>query len=467
MLHISIGVILLIVAIAFLVFVTRKSPLVYVNPRHGGISRGWRVLDWVVVIAFVALAVYLILHPHHVATIIWWIIVVVVLVAIAVVVLAIEVLAAVALAVLAGVVLLAGLITTLASGGSHDHKAGPSNGPSDSAPATPGSTPPASSSSAAPTSTPTSTPASTRASQPPKDQTGGSAQHPRKVHADEAGPGNFVPANSFLNELRKDKPDGENFQPSYDNDELNTLALKEETWIAEHPKDACVVSLAKSFNVSPANLGSWMGDHLDLQEVGSSGQVAQNSFCNTQGNLVWWDVQRFPQHTLIWYFKSNHDPAALYACGNRLKKVQQQTSPTPAPATSSTPKPHSSTPSAPKTTPHTPKPTPTPTPSKTTHTPKPNTKPTGTVNLPAHLYVGGTFVAKVSGNDAEDGSNVHISVSVTGAASGGTSCTGSCNFTITAGSKAGTAYVHVVITDSRGAQTVIDRSFPVKPDDFG
>jgi hypothetical protein len=111
-------------------------------------------------------------------------------------------------------------------------------------------------------------------------------------------------------------------------------------------------------------------------------------------------------------------------------------------------------------------------------TPAENKPPTGEiVQFPAHLYPGGEYRVKVVGSDTEDGGNVSLSVSVTGAASVITDANHPVvedvegtnkvrYFWIKAGSTTGNAAITLVVTDANGKTFTASKTFPVVADQF-
>lgn len=106
--------------------------------------------------------------------------------------------------------------------------------------------------------------------------------------------------------------------------------------------------------------------------------------------------------------------------------------------------------------------------------PPTNQPPAGDIVGPQHLYVGGTATYRAYGWDPEDGSNVTLDISVSGAATGGTTVEDyvtdgkkAKKFLITAGSSTGTATITLKVTDSKGAVFTKTASFPVVANDTG
>lgn len=110
--------------------------------------------------------------------------------------------------------------------------------------------------------------------------------------------------------------------------------------------------------------------------------------------------------------------------------------------------------------------------------PAENQPPTGEiVQFPAHLYPGGEYRVKVVGSDPEDGGNVSLSVSVTGAASVITDANHPVvedvegtnkvrYFWIKAGASTGNATIMLTVTDQNGKTFTASKTFPVVADQF-
>lgn len=141
---------------------------------------------------------------------------------------------------------------------------------------------------------------------------------------EEVGPGQAVPGDQILADLRSERPNGDDFEAPYSDREIRVLGNEFKDYLIANSNDPNVKAMARSIGVAGVDngveLAAWLDDNAVLRPTKKGNLRVLNTYFSN-GNVVDWKVQTFPKNELFWVHEVNGELAPLFKfiCGNVIK----------------------------------------------------------------------------------------------------------------------------------------------------